>query len=94
MSLTKKILIALVLGVVTGIILTFVPEAVFSKLDTYLLTPVGQIFINLIMMLVVPIVFVSIVLGTAGFRRTGKIGENWNTNDYFLPCNNCHSIMY
>lgn len=74
MSLTKKILIALVLGVVTGIILTFVPEAVFSKLDTYLLTPVGQIFINLIMMLVVPIVFVSIVLGTAGLGEPAKLG--------------------
>ncbi|KKE80473.1 dicarboxylate/amino acid:cation symporter [Bacilli bacterium] len=75
MSLTKKILIALVLGVVTGIILTFVPEAVFSKLDTYLLTPVGQIFINLIMMLVVPIVFVSIVLGTAGLGEPAKLGR-------------------
>lgn len=77
MSLTRKILIALVLGLITGIILTFVPESFFENLDTYVLTPVGRIFINLIMMVVVPIVFVSIVLGTAGLgepARLGKIG--------------------
>jgi Na+/H+-dicarboxylate symporter len=85
MSLTKKILIALVLGVVTGIILTFVPETVFSKLDTYILVPVGQIFINLIMMLVVPIVFVSIVLGTAGLGEPAKLGRiGIQTITYFL----------
>lgn len=75
MSLTKKILIALVLGVIAGIIFTFIPERIFSPLDTYVLTPVGQIFINLIMMLVVPIVFVSIVLGTAGLGEPAKLGK-------------------
>ncbi|MDY0404100.1 dicarboxylate/amino acid:cation symporter [Virgibacillus sp. 179-BFC.A HS] len=75
MSLTKKILIALVTGVIAGIILTFVPENVFHSLDTYALTPVGQIFLNLIMMLVVPIVFVSIVLGTAGLGDPVKLGK-------------------
>lgn len=75
MSLTKKILIALVLGLIAGIIFTFVPEGVFSPVDTYVLNPVGQIFLNLIMMLVVPIVFVSIVLGTAGLGQPAKLGR-------------------
>ena len=75
MSLTKKILIALVLGLIAGIIFTFVPESVFSPIDSYVLTPVGQIFLNLIMMLVVPIVFVSIVLGTAGLGEPAKLGR-------------------
>lgn len=75
MSLTKKILIALVLGVIAGIIFTFIPEKVFSPLDMYVLSPVGQIFINLIMMLVVPIVFVSIALGTAGLSEPAKLGR-------------------
>lgn len=75
MNLTKKILIALVLGVVVGIIFTFIPESVFSNLDTYVLSPVGTIFVNLIMMLVVPIVFVSIVLGTAGLGEPAKLGR-------------------
>lgn len=75
MSLTKKILIALVLGLVAGIIFTFIPESVFTPIDMYALSPVGQIFINLIMMLVVPIVFVSIVLGTAGLGEPAKLGR-------------------
>lgn len=75
MSLTKKILIALVLGVIAGVGLTFAPENIFSALDTYLLSPVGQIFINLIMMLVVPLVFVSITLGTAGLGEPAKLGK-------------------
>ncbi|MFD1609422.1 dicarboxylate/amino acid:cation symporter [Oceanobacillus luteolus] len=75
MNLTKKILIALVLGVVVGIIFTFIPESVFSNLDMYVLSPVGTIFVNLIMMLVVPIVFVSIVLGTAGLGEPAKLGR-------------------
>lgn len=75
MSLTKKILIALILGVIVGIGLTFVPADTFSIVDTYLLGPVGQIFINLIMMLVVPLVFVSITLGTAGIGEPAKLGK-------------------
>lgn len=77
MSLTKKIMIALILGVVVGIGFTFAPSAAFSVIDTYVLDPVGQIFLNLIMMIVVPIVFVSIILGTAGMgdpKKLGKIG--------------------
>lgn len=77
MSLTKKILIALISGVTIGIGLTYMPSEFFSIIDTYALNPVGQIFLNLIMMIVVPIVFVSIVLGTAGMgdpKKLGKIG--------------------
>ncbi|MFC3041019.1 dicarboxylate/amino acid:cation symporter [Virgibacillus xinjiangensis] len=75
MSLTKKIIIALILGVITGIALTFAPTDVFSPVDTYILSPIGQIFLNLIMMVVIPIVFVSIVLGTAGLGDPSKLGK-------------------
>ncbi|RYG72726.1 dicarboxylate/amino acid:cation symporter [Lentibacillus lipolyticus] len=75
MTLTKKILIALVLGVIAGIGFTFVPAGIFSAIDVYALNPVGQIFLNLIMMLVVPIVFVSIVLGAAGLGDPLKLGK-------------------
>jgi len=76
-KLTRRILIALLAGAAAGIALTFAPESFFGPLDKYVLDPVGQIFINLIMMLVVPLVFVSIVLGTAGLgdpKKLGKIG--------------------
>lgn len=75
MSLTKKIIIALILGVIAGVSLSFAPPNVFSVIDTYALNPVGQLFLNLIMMIVVPIVFVSIVLGTVGLGDPAKLGK-------------------
>ncbi|OZU89489.1 dicarboxylate/amino acid:cation symporter [Virgibacillus indicus] len=75
MSLTKKIIIALILGVIVGIGLSFAPADVFSVTDKYVLNPIGQIFLNLIMMIVVPIVFVSIVLGTSGLGDPVKLGK-------------------
>ncbi|MEF2293820.1 dicarboxylate/amino acid:cation symporter [Virgibacillus dokdonensis] len=75
MSLTKKILLALLLGIFAGIGLTFAPAEVFTPIDTYVLNPVGEIFLNLIMMIVVPIVFVSIVLGTVGLGDPSKLGR-------------------
>lgn len=75
MSLTKKIIIALILGVGVGIGLSFTSPDLFAVIDTYALDPVGQLFLNLIMMIVVPIVFVSIVLGTAGIGDPGKLGK-------------------
>ncbi|MGY4689103.1 dicarboxylate/amino acid:cation symporter [Salibacterium sp. K-3] len=74
-NLTKHILLALLFGVIVGLILNFVPENVFGWLDTYLLTPVGDIFLNLITMLVVPIVFISIALGTASLKDPVQLGR-------------------
>ncbi len=50
----------------------------FVPIDTYALTPLGQLFLKLITMLVVPLVFFSIVLGTAGVgdpKKLGRIGS-------------------
>ncbi|WP_163969250.1 dicarboxylate/amino acid:cation symporter [Oceanobacillus halotolerans] len=75
MNLTKQIMIALILGVVVGIGFSFTTPELFNTIDTYVLSPVGQLFLNLIMMIVVPIVFVSIVLGTAGLGDPAKLGK-------------------
>ncbi|WP_413377801.1 dicarboxylate/amino acid:cation symporter [Alkalihalobacillus sp. 1P02AB] len=77
MSLTKKILIALVVGVVVGLGFNLFAPNLFDPVDTYLLTPLGQIFLNLIMMVVVPLVFFSLILGAAGLgdpKALGRIG--------------------
>ncbi|MEN2766760.1 dicarboxylate/amino acid:cation symporter [Ornithinibacillus xuwenensis] len=75
MNLTKKIIIALILGIVVGIGFSFTSTSLFSSIDYWVLHPVGQIFLNLIMMIVVPIVFISIVLGTAGLGDPAKLGK-------------------
>ena len=77
MNLTKYILLALVAGIVVGIIATYIPEAYFLPINKWLLVPIGTIFINLIKMLVVPIVFCAIAMGVFQLgdpRKVGKIG--------------------
>ncbi|MGE6632093.1 dicarboxylate/amino acid:cation symporter [Bacillus sp. NPDC077027] len=85
MKLATKIIIALILGAITGLLLNIYAPNVFKILDPYLFTPLGQIFLNLIKMLVVPIVFFSITLGVAGLgdpKKLGRIGAKSIT--YFL----------
>lgn len=85
MNLTTKIVAALVLGAIVGLLLNLTAPNVFEVLNTYLFVPVGQIFLSLISMLVVPLVFFSIVLGSAGLgdpQKLGRIGAK--TIGYFL----------
>ncbi|MFP7347199.1 dicarboxylate/amino acid:cation symporter [Bacillus safensis] len=75
MKLATKIIIALIVGAITGLLLNIFAPNVFKTLDPYLFTPLGQIFLNLIKMLVVPIVFFSITLGVAGLGDPKKLGR-------------------
>ncbi|WP_309086780.1 dicarboxylate/amino acid:cation symporter [Domibacillus sp.] len=84
-NLTTKIIAALVLGAIVGLLLNLTAPNVFEVLNTYLFVPIGQIFLSLISMLVVPLVFFSIVLGSAGLgdpKKLGRIGAK--TVGYFL----------
>ncbi len=67
-KLHTKIFIGLILGVVVGL--------VFGEKAT-IIEPVGTIFLRLITMIVVPLVLVSLMLGTASLgdiRKLGRIG--------------------
>ncbi|GAA5415739.1 proton/glutamate-aspartate symporter [Paraliobacillus ryukyuensis] len=75
MNLTIKIFIALILGAVIGLGMHFYTPALFEPVDTYFFSPLGTIFLNLIKMLVVPIVFFSITLGTASLGDPKKLGR-------------------
>lgn len=77
MSLTTKVLIGLILGVITGIIVFNFPSGLLK--DTILINGIfqllGQIFLRGIMMLVVPLVFISLVNGTASIGDIKKLGR-------------------
>ncbi|GGC83409.1 sodium:dicarboxylate symporter [Thalassobacillus devorans] len=75
MKLTTKILIGLLLGAAVGLFLHFSAPDLFTTLDTYIFSPLGTIFLNLIKMLVVPIVFFSITLGVASLGDPKKLGR-------------------
>jgi DAACS family dicarboxylate/amino acid:cation (Na+ or H+) symporter len=78
--LHTKILIGLVVGVVAGLVVneTFGGDhpRVVWVVDN-LTQPVGQLFLRLLLMIVVPLVFSSLVVGVAGIgdiRKLGRVG--------------------
>ncbi|QED46677.1 cation:dicarboxylate symporter family transporter [Cytobacillus dafuensis] len=71
LSLAYQILIGLILGITVGAIFYGNPEV-----ETYL-KPIGDIFIRMIKMIVVPIVLSTLILGVAGtgdIKKLGKLG--------------------
>jgi len=77
-GLTSWILIGLAAGGVTGLLQhLLLPEALNQGLIRWVHHPLGRIFLNGIRMLVVPLVLVSLTLGTAAIgdlRKLGRIG--------------------
>lgn len=65
-NLTVRVLIAIVLGILTGY---FFPETAAK------LKPIGDLFINLIKMVIAPIVFLTIVLGISNMGDLKKVGR-------------------
>jgi DAACS family dicarboxylate/amino acid:cation (Na+ or H+) symporter len=80
MALHTKILIGLVLGAAVGGTLNSIlgaadPNLIFAV--DHITNPIGQLFLRLLLLLVVPLVFSSLVSGVAGLgdlRRIGRIG--------------------
>ncbi|WP_010237402.1 cation:dicarboxylate symporter family transporter [Clostridium arbusti] len=75
----KKIKLGLAVQIVIGLVLGIAVGGIFygnPAVETYL-EPIGQIFLNLIKMIVIPIVFSSLVVGVAGvgdIKKLGKLG--------------------
>jgi DAACS family dicarboxylate/amino acid:cation (Na+ or H+) symporter len=88
MKLHTKILLGLALGAAAGVTanLTVGPShPVVGAVNTYLAVPIGQVFLRMLFMVVVPLVFASITLGVAGLgdiRKVGRIGGR--TLGYFF----------
>ena len=78
--LHTKILIGLVLGALIGGLLNTVMGAgapALTFVADNITNPIGQLFLRLLLLLVVPLVFSSLLLGIAGLgdiRRIGRIG--------------------
>jgi DAACS family dicarboxylate/amino acid:cation (Na+ or H+) symporter len=80
MKLHTKILLGLLVGAVLGVAANFTlggEHAAVVWINKYLAGPVGQIFLRMLFMIVVPLVFASIALGVAGLgdlRKVGRVG--------------------
>jgi Na+/H+-dicarboxylate symporter len=79
LSLSGKIFIAMILGAIAGLALNIAGNPEWSQiwLIDGLFKVVGQIFISLLKMLVVPLVFVSLVCGSSSLsdpKMLGRVG--------------------
>ncbi|WP_417618520.1 dicarboxylate/amino acid:cation symporter [Oceanisphaera sp.] len=79
MSVTRQILFALVLGIITGLALNLgtitLPEGSIVWLDANLLTPVGSIFLRLLQFVVVPMVFSALILSLTSREGGAEVGR-------------------
>jgi len=79
MSLTKKILIGMTLGLALGVLFQVTDLVSNAFIDSYVLNGAidagGKIFVTLLKMMVVPLVFVSLVCGARSLGATGSVGR-------------------
>ncbi len=79
MSLTKKILVGMGLGLALGVLVQVTDLANNALVSSYVLNGAidagGKIFVTLLKMMVVPLVFVSLVCGARSLGATGSVGR-------------------
>lgn len=77
-SLPTQVIIALVLGVIAGLLL-YGQDDVANYIK-----PFGDVFLNLIKMIIIPIVFCSLALSISNLRDSKKVGSyGWKAILYF-----------
>ena len=80
MALHTRILIGLAIGVVAGVAVNTTlggEDARVGWVITNITEPIGQLFLRLLLMIVIPLVFSSLVVGVAGIgdiRKLGRVG--------------------
>ncbi len=84
MNLNTQILIAAILGLAFGFLLTLYPDTAFVKHSLYGLGILSSVFIGLLKMLLVPLIFSSIVVGVSNLQAGGQLGPVWKIT--FLCC--------
>ena len=81
LTLPMQILIALILGIIVGLICFFTDNAAFTA--NYL-KPIGTIFVNLLKFIVVPVVLFSMIDGILSMDDMKKVGAvGWKTVAFF-----------
>lgn len=94
-SLTTRIMVSLILGAIVGSILYFLPASSFKTdiLVNGIFYVVGNGFIRMMQMLVVPLVFVSIVCGSAAIGDTKTLGKVGVRSLIFYLCTTALAVL-
>jgi len=83
LSLPVQIVIALIAGIVVGLICSWIPGG--GDFTANYLKPFGTIFVNLLKFIVVPVVLLSMIQGIVSMEDMKKVGSvGWKTVAYFL----------
>ena len=80
-----KVMIGFMLGAIIGLLVhVYAPDApLVTNAITYVTKPFGQIFLNLLFMMVVPLMFSALVLGVAELGDIASLGRlGWKTLMY------------
>lgn len=88
-GLTARILLALVLGIVTGALLRRRPDIAVDYIG-----PLGTIFLNLIKTIVVPLVLFSITQGILSLKDIRKIGAIGGKTIAFYLCTTALAVTF
>ena len=87
-NLTRNILVGLILGFVVGAFLfytNFFPSSVDAFVEKYIFKMGGDIFMNLLKLLVVPLVFFSLVTGISSLGSSQSLGKlTFKTVGFYL----------
>ncbi|MEK3993013.1 MULTISPECIES: cation:dicarboxylate symporter family transporter [Robertmurraya] len=75
MKLATRTLIAILLGILTGLGLSIYTPGIYEILNNYIFAPVGELFIKAIKMVVVPLVFSAVVTSIASAGTPKKLGQ-------------------
>lgn len=75
MKLATRTLIAILLGILTGLGLSIYTPGIYEILNNYIFSPVGELFIKAIKMVVVPLVFSAVVTSIASAGTPKKLGQ-------------------
>jgi len=90
LQLYTKIFIGLLLGIIFGIAAN---QLGFSDFVSNYVKPVGTVFIRLISMIVVPLVFASLLVGTASLNDVRKLGRIGGKTIAFYLCTTAIAIV-
>jgi len=95
-----RILIGLVAGAAVGCLVKVLVDEGHIPGDTvewvlkYLVRPVGQVFLNLLFMAIIPLVFASLAIGVTKLGGTANVGRvGFKTVTYFLVTTACAAAI-
>jgi len=85
------IMVGLVIGILAGIVLTFVPSG--EEIANGYIKPFGTIFLNLLKFVVVPIVILSITSGVISMQDIRRVGAIGGRTMIFYLCTTAFAVV-